>query len=477
MSTDVRAVLDELRQVLGAQSVVCDRESLLTYECDALTTHRELPGALLLPRTTDEVSRAAKILSRAGIAYVPRGAGTGLSGGAVALNGAVVLSLTKMDQILEIDVANARARVQPGVVNARLGAALVPVGLYYAPDPSSQSVCTLGGNVAENAGGLHCLKYGTTVNHVAALTVVLPDGEVVRLGGTGEQLGFDLVGLFIGSEGTFGIATEIEVKLLRIPESVVTLLAIFDEVEGAGGTVSAFIDEGLMPAALEMMDGEAIKAVEASSFAVGYPPNVGAALIIEFDGAREGLARCAERARAVCLKQGAREVRVAKDDAERERLWQARKKAYAVVARLAPDLLVQDMVVPRGLLPQALRQIYEIAGAHRLKIVASAHLGDGNIHPSFLFDRRDADQVKRVERASEEMLKICVAMGGSITGEHGVGLDKRENLGLMFREAELSAMWAVRRVFNPHDWLNPNKVLPLRSCREWSGSRSDRANG
>ena len=473
----IQALIPQLVRLLGPQGVISDPASLLTYESDALTLHHALPGAVLFPRTTEEVSRIAQLLCAARVPYVPRGAGTGLSGGALALKGGVVVSLTRMDQILEVDVANARARVQPGVVNATLAAALLPVGLHYAPDPSSQAVCTLGGNVAENAGGPHCLKYGTTVNHVTALTVVLPDGQVVQLGGPGEQKGFDLVGLFVGSEGTFGIATEIEVKLLRLPEAVVTLLAIFNDVETASATVGAFIKAGLMPAALELIDRETIKAVEKSPFAAGYPIDAGAAVVIEFDGAAASLPRLAERARKLCQTAGATEVRIAKDEADRQRLWQGRKKAYAVVARLAPDVLIQDMVLPRSLLPRLLRQIYEIAARHQLRIVTVAHLGDGNLHPSILFDRRDPAEVERVERASAQMLEACVAAGGSITGEHGIGVDKRKHLGLMFSDLELSAMCDVRRVFNPDDLLNPGKILPHRNCREWAGSASDLVDG
>lgn len=469
--------MEELERLLGHDGVVTDPATLLTFECDALTSHRAVPAAVLFPRTTEQVALVARALAQAQVPYVPRGAGTGLSGGALALGGAVVVSLTRMDRILEVDAADLRARLQPGVVNATLAAALAPHGLTFAPDPSSGSVCTLGGNVAENAGGPHCLKYGTTVNHIAALTVVLPDGEVVRLGGPGEQQGLDLVGLFVGSEGTFGIATEIEVKLRRLPESVVTLLAIFDQVEHASASASAFIAAGLIPAALELIDGESIRAVEASKYAVGCPQDAGAVLVIELDGAKASLGRLAGRAREICLACGAREVRIAADDADRERMWQARKKIYAVVAALAPDLMVQDVVVPRARLADIVREIYRIAARHRITMVTAAHLGDGNIHPTMLFDRRDAELVGRVEKASEEILAACVAAGGSITGEHGIGVDKREHLGLMFGDRVLEAMCGVRAVWNPGESLNPGKVIPLRNCREWVGSQTGKAHG
>ncbi|HEX6938627.1 MAG TPA: FAD-linked oxidase C-terminal domain-containing protein [Longimicrobiales bacterium] len=463
-----------LRRVVGDDGLVTDPGALLVYESDGLTAYRVTPRAVVAPRGTGQVAAVVRLLAEAGIPFVPRGAGTGLSGGALALEGAVVLSLTRMNRILALDPANRRARVEPGVVNAHLSRAAAPYGLYYAPDPSSQSACTIGGNVAENAGGPHCLKYGATANHILGLTVVLPDGEVVELGGgNGEAAGYDLVGLFVGSEGTFGVATEIEVRLSPVPEAVETLLALFDDVDDASRAVSAIIADGLIPAALEMIDRETIRAVEESVYAAGIPTDVGAALVIEFDGPRAGLAAEAGRAAEICRREGAREVQRAADDAERQRLWQGRKKAFGAMGRLAPDLVVQDAVVPRSRLPEVLRGIYDVARRHGLRISNVFHAGDGNLHPNILFDRRDADEVRRVEAASREIMRLCVAAGGSITGEHGVGLDKREYMPLIFGEAEMEAMCAVRRVFNPRGLANPAKVLPLRVCREWVGPATE----
>jgi len=460
----------ELRSFLGNEGVITDAGSLLVWESDGLTAYRVTPRAVLLPRDTQETARTLKLLAAENIPFVPRGAGTGLSGGALALEGAVVVSFSRMNRILEIDASNRRARVQPGVVNAQLSAFAEPHGLFYAPDPSSQTVCTIGGNVAENAGGPHCLKYGSTVNHIISLTVVLPDGDVVHLGPRGgEPVGYDLVGLFVGSEGTFGIATEIVVKLLPLPEAVETIVALFDDIDDASRVVSAIVAEGMLPAALEMVDREAIQAVEASVYAAGLPTDIAGMLVIEFDGRSAGLARDAERAEAICTRGGAREVRRARDAAERQKMWYARKKAFGAMGRLAPDILVQDAVVPRSKLPGVLEQIYSIAARYRLRMCNMFHAGDGNLHPTIVFDRRDAEQVTRVEAASKEMMQACVVAGGSITGEHGVGLDKREYMELIFSDADMDVMCSLRRVFNPRGLANPAKILPIRTCREWFG--------
>jgi glycolate oxidase subunit GlcD len=366
--------------------------------------------------------------------------------------------------------------VQPGVVNSALSAATAGYNLYYAPDPSSQTVCTIGGNVAENAGGPHCLKYGVTLNHIFGLTVVLPEGEVMQLGSRGETIGYDLLGLFIGSEGTFGIATEIEVKLSPIPAAVQTLAALFDDVNDATRAVSAVIAEGMLPAALEMVDREALIAVEKSAYAAGLPTDINALLIIEFDGRGPGLAAEAQRAVQLCKRGGAREVRIATDAAERQKMWYARKKAFGAMGQLAPDILVQDAVVPRSKLPAVLSHIYEIAARYNLRLCNMFHAGDGNLHPTLVFDRRDADQVTRVEQASREMMRVCVEAGGSITGEHGVGLDKREYMELIFGLREMQVMCDVRRAFNPRGLANPAKVLPIRVCREWAGPATKRAD-
>ncbi len=456
-----KALAVSLTGICGSDGVIADRDRLLVYESDALTAYRHRPGAVVLPRTTDEVRRAVQAITRHGLPIVPRGAGTGLSGGAVPLGGAVVIGTARMNRILSIDAANRRAVLQPGVINAELSAAAAPHGLYYAPDPSSQTACTIGGNVAENSGGPHCLKYGVTSRYVTGLTVVLADGSVVRLGGQGREApGYDLVGLFVGSEGCFGIATEVEVGLLPVPEGVRTLLGIFDRIEDAGRAVSDIVSAGLLPAAMEIIDGPTIRAVEDSVFAAGYPTDAEAALVIEFDGLEAGLDAEAARAAEFCRRAGAREVRSAKDEEERLALWKGRKKAFGAMGRIAPDLLVQDATVPRTTLPTILKGISEIGNRYGLVVANVFHAGDGNLHPNILFDRRDEAELERVERASKEIMQICVDSGGTITGEHGVGLDKKHHMPLIYGEAELDTMWGIRRVFDPGDVLNPGKVLP-----------------
>ena len=463
----------ELRLILGDEGLVTDPSALLVYESDGLMSYRMRPLAVALPRGTEQVSRLLRVLDAAEIPFVPRGAGTGLAGGATAVEGAIVLSLARMNRILGIDGENRRAIVEPGVVNARLTEATRAQGLYYAPDPSSQSVCTIGGNVAANAGGPHCLKHGVTLNHVLAATVVLAGGDVVHLGGYGETE-LDLLGVFVGSEGTFGVATEITVQLSRRPESVETMLALFETTRAATQAVSDIIASGLLPSALEMVDRLAITAVEASVYAAGLPTDIEAALVIEFDGASEGPALDAERAIAICRKHNAREVRRAENEAERARLWNARKKAYGAMGRLAPDVLVQDAVVPRSRLPDILETVYAIAVRHDLRLCNTFHAGDGNLHPTILFDRRNEGDVARVEAASKEILQACLAVGGTITCEHGVGIDKRDSMPLVAGESEMVTMCDVRRVFDPHVRANPAKVLPVRMCREWVGPATRR---
>ena len=456
-----RRLTEELAGVCGRDGVIVDRDRLLVYESDALTAYRYRPGAVVLPRTTEEVRRAVKAVVRHGLPIVPRGAGTGLSGGAVALNGAVVIGTARMNRILAIDAPNRRAVLQPGVINAELSAAAAVHGLYYAPDPSSQTACTIGGNVAENSGGPHCLKYGVTSRYVTGLTVVLADGSVVKAGGQGREApGYDLVGLFVGSEGCFGIATEIEVGLLPVPEGVRTLLGIFDRIEDAGRAVSDVISSGLLPAAMEIIDGPTIRAVEDSVFAAGYPTDAEAALVIEFDGLEAGLDHEAEQATRLCLRAGAREVRSARDEEERVALWKGRKKAFGAMGRIAPDLLVQDATVPRTTLPAILKGISEIGKRYNLIVANVFHAGDGNLHPNILFDRRDLDELERVEHASKEIMQLCVDAGGTITGEHGVGLDKKHHMPLIYGPDELDTMWGIRRVFDPGAVMNPGKVLP-----------------
>ena len=460
-------LLAALREIVGAERCLVHPDELVPWECDGLTLHGSLPSAVVLPRDKHEVARVVRACRRYDTPFVPRGAGTGLSGGAVALDGGVVIECAKLDRILAIDVENRLAVVQPGVVNAVLSQAARPHGLFYAPDPSSQLACTIGGNVAENSGGPHTLKYGTTTNHVLALELVLPDGESVRLGSaTGWSPGADLVGVVVGSEGTVGVVTEVTVRLTPLPEATETLLVLFADVVSACRAVGAIITSGLVPAAMEIVDRRTIDAVEASVYAAGLPRDAGAVLLIELDGPAEALAPQIERIRALCAVEGAR-VQRARDEAERERFWRARKGAFGAMGRLAPDLYVHDAVVPRGKLPEVLTRIGEICDRHRLRLSNVFHAGDGNLHPNISFDRRDADELARVFAAGREILEACVAAGGVISGEHGIGLEKRDYMGLVFGPDDLEAQHRLREAFDPDGACNPGKILPTpRFCAE-----------
>jgi glycolate oxidase subunit GlcD len=460
-------VVRRLKDAIGGKSVLSDPDELLVYEADALTIHKHRPPAVVIPKSAEDVAAAVRILAEEKIPFTPRGAGTGLSGGALSRGGAVIFELARLNRILEIDYENRLAVVETGVINAHVSQATAARGFHYAPDPSSQMACTIGGNVAENSGGPHCLKYGMTVNHILALEVVLPTGEVVMLGGGGvDAPGYDLLGLFVGSEGTFGIATKATVRLTRLPQSVKTLLAEFMTIGDASRSVSGIIAAGILPAALEMMDGVIIKVIENSIFAGGFPTDVAALLIVEIDGLKAGLEQTAERVSRICLGNNARQIRVAKDEAERQRLWAARKRAFGAAGRLAADLMVQDAVIPRSRLPEVLEEIYRIAGRYNLTVANVFHAGDGNLHPNISFDGRDPDQVERVRAASNEIMQLCVGVGGSITGEHGVGLDKIDYMPLIFSEDDLDRMLAVRDVFNPLGLCNPGKVIPAtKTCR------------
>lgn len=469
------SLISDLISAVGEDWVIRDPESLLVYESDAQTAHNLAPQAVVLPSNTDQASRVARALYDHGVPMVPRGAGTGLSGGALATKGGVVVGTARMNRILEVDPQTRRAVVQCGVLNTDLSKAAAPFGLHYAPDPSSQTACTIGGNVAENSGGPHCLKYGVTSRYITGLRVILPDGETVWLGGQGRETPtLDLVGLFVGSEGCFGLATEVEVALVPLPEATRTLLAIFETLEDAGRAVTSIISAGLLPAALEIVDRNTIKAVEASIFAAGYPTDAGAALVIEFDGVDAGLGLEAEQASQCCREAGAREVRRAESAEERLALWKGRKKAFGAMGRLAPDLLVQDATVPRTRLPEVLARISRIAKRYDLQVANVFHAGDGNLHPNIVFDRRDREETARVEAASREIMAVCVDAGGSITGEHGVGVDKRKYMRLVFSPEELEALRGVKAVFDPKNLCNPDKVLPGREGpesaeTEWPG--------
>jgi glycolate oxidase subunit GlcD len=450
-----------LRRIVGEERCLSRAEEVFVYECDGLTLERATPSAVVFPQSPDEVQRVVKACRAHDTPFVPRGAGTGLSGGATALSGGVVIECSRLNRIREIDAQNRVAWVEPGVVNADLSKAVAPFGLHYAPDPSSQLACTIGGNVAENSGGPHTLKYGTTTNHVRALEVVLPDGELVRLGSpAGIAQGYDLVGAFVGSEGTLGIVTAAWVNLEPIPEGVETLLGIFPDVVSACRAVGGIIDAGLVPAALEIVDRRTIEAVEASVYAAGLPRDAGAVLIIELDGLRVTLPRQVERVRAIAAEAGAARVEIARDAAERQRFWRARKGAFGAMGRLAPDLYVHDAVVPRTALPEVLAAVCEIGDRHRIKLSNVFHAGDGNLHPNISFDRRDADERRRVEAAGAEILELCVRSGGVITGEHGIGTEKRDYMGLLFGEDDLDAMRRLRAAFDPEGACNPGKVLP-----------------
>lgn len=461
-------IAEDLACIVGARFVRTARAELATYASDGLPTYRRMPGVVVLPGTGREVAAVLALLARRGVPFVARGAGTGLSGGALAEAPAVLVTLTRLARILAVDRANRRAVVEPGVVNATLSRAAAPFALMYAPDPSSQTACTIGGNVAENAGGPHCLKYGVTSNHVLALEVVLPSGEVVRLGSaSGEPWGPDLVGAFVGSEGMFGIATEITVRLVPLPADVHTMLADYTSLRLAGEAVSRIIAAGVVPAALEMMDHNAIQMVESSVYAAGYPADAAAVLLVELDGRPAAVTGDAAVARAILEDSGARSVRSARTEAERTRLWQGRKKAFGAMGRVSADLVVQDAVVPRSALPDVLEEIASIGARYRLRVTNLFHAGDGNLHPNLSFDAADPDQVERVHAASGEIMRACVAAGGTITGEHGVGLDKLAYMPLVFGPDDLGLMAAVRGVFDPDGRANPGKVIPTAQCREW----------
>ncbi len=472
MTPDLIAALG---RIVGSRWVRHRRAELATYTMDGLPTRESYPGVVVMPADTAEVREIVRLLYLLAIPFVARGAGTGLSGGAVADRDAVLIALTRMNRILRVDPSRRRAVLQPGVVNARLSEAAAPLGLHYVPDPSSQAACTVGGNVAENAGGPHCLKYGVTTNHVTELEVVLPDASTVRLGSPqGEPWGPDLVGLFVGSEGMFGIATEITVRLEPLPASVRTMLADFPTVRSASEAVSAIIAGGIVPAALEMMDRSCVAAVEASIYAAGYPTDAAAVLLVELDGQSEAVAAEAEMVARILRSHGAREVRSASSAADRARLWQGRKKAFGAMGRIAPDLAVQDAVVPRSVLPDIMDRIAEIRDRHGLTISNVFHAGDGNLHPNISFDRHDPRVSSRVHAACREIMTACVDAGGSITGEHGVGSDKIGYMPLIFDAETLGAMRAVRRAFDPHESANPGKVVPVHACREWLATPSAR---
>ena len=457
----------ELEAALPPGALVATPEELMVYECDALTGHREQPSLVVLPETTEQVQAVVRACGRHGVPFVARGAGTGLSGGATPVENGIVISLARLRRILELDLEGQRAVVQPGVSNLEVTEAVASAGLYYAPDPSSQQVCTIGGNVAENSGGAHCLKYGFTVNHVLSALVVLPDGELVRL--SADDPGLGLLGVFIGSEGTLGIATEITLRLLRRPEAVVTLLACFSHTDEAGAAVSGIVAAGILPAAIEMMDARTVEAVE-QAVQANYPAGAGAVLIVELDGVSvqvEDDLRACER---ICRDCGGFEIRTAADDAERALLWKGRKSAFGAMGRVAKNYYVQDGVVPRTKLPQVLRRMSELEREYGLRVASVFHAGDGNLHPLVLYDAHVEGEAAQAKALAEAILEVCVDAGGSITGEHGIGIDKVCAMPLLFGPDDLEAMARLRRAFDPDGLANPGKVLPTpRLCGEVPG--------
>jgi glycolate oxidase len=463
------AILSEFRHLLPSHSVISSPEELQTYECDALTSYRAIPCAVLLPTTTAQVQSILRICHREKIPFVARGSGTGLSGGALPVKDGIVISFARMNKILEIDLPNARAIVEPGVINLDVSNRVAPQDYFYAPDPSSQSVCTIGGNVAENSGGAHCLKYGFTTTHVLGLEVVLPDGTLIHLGGKApDSPGYDLLGVFVGSEGTLGVATKMILRLVKRPECVQVLLAAFASTNEAGAAVSGIIAAGVLPAAIEMMDNLAIQAAEASVHA-NYP-NCGGLLLVELDGPVAEVASLMQQVNAICRANGATEIRLAQSEAERALIWKGRKAAFAAMGRISPNYIVQDGVIPRTALPKVLAEIAALSTAAGLRCANVFHAGDGNLHPLVLYDQRIPGQQAAAEALSATILDLCIAAGGSITGEHGVGEDKKKNMPKMFAAPDLATMQKVRAAFDPFQLANPTKIFPTpRLCGETPG--------
>lgn len=460
-------VVEQLRAILGPSGVLAERARRVPYESDGLAFARSVPELVILPRDTRETAAAMRVLHAAGVPIVPRGAGTGLSGGATPVEGGVVIGTARMRDVLEIDPANRCARVQAGVVNVDLTHAVAAHGLFYAPDPSSQKACTIGGNTAENSGGPHCFRHGSTTRHVLGLVIVMPDGEVLDVSRPAvDPDGYDLVGLFVGSEGLFGIATEITVALLPVPPVTVTILALFRDLDAACDAVTDMIGARLEPSAIEIIDKLTIEAVEASVLAAGYPKDAEAVLLVEAEGTEAEVSSLVRAVESLLVARGAFDLRRARDEAERARLWAGRKGAYGAMGRVAPDLYVCDAVVPRTKLRELVAATTEICRAKGLRLANVFHAGDGNLHPNIPYDRRDADELRRVLEAGDEILKVCIAAGGSLTGEHGVGLEKIGAMEWLFTPDDLAAMCRVREAWDPALRMNPGKLLPVRACRE-----------
>ena len=468
-AADLGPLVTELRALIGDEHVVTHEHQLRTYESDGLLQYAVTPGAVVLPGSAADVQALVRACHRAGVPFVARGAGSGLSGGALPVEGGVLISLTRMTRVLEVDLPNQRVVVEPGVTNVAVSQAVGP-DHFYPPDPSSQIVCTIGGNVAENSGGAHCFKYGFTTNYVTGLEIVLPDGELVRLGGKElDPPGLDLLGAFVGSEGTLGVATRIWLRVVPRPESVRTLVAFFGSTVQAGEVVSEIVAAGVVPGAIEMMDNLSIRAAERATGA-GYPPDAGAALVVELDGSEAECAARFDQVVAICERAGADSVRVARDEAERELIWKARKAAFAAMGRIAPNYYVQDSVIPRTRLAEVLGRIEELASEHRLQVANVFHAGDGNLHPLVCYDGASPGEAERAEALAGLIVQACVDAGGSITGEHGVGVDKKRYMPAMFDDADLAAFQRLRCAFDPEQRANPGKVMPTpRLCGEVPG--------
>jgi len=462
-------ILDQFREIVGSAGLITQPEELHTYECDGLTNFRVMPAAVILPASAQQVQRIVSVCYRERIPFVARGSGTGLSGGALPIENGVVIGLARLNRILEVDIPNARVVVEPGVINAEVTQRVAAEGFFYAPDPSSQQVCSIGGNVAENSGGAHCLKYGFTTTHVLGLEVVLPDGSLVHLGGKVlDSPGYDLSGVFVGSEGTLGIATKVILRIVKRPAAIQTLLAAFNSTNEAGAAVSEIIAAGALPAAIEMMDNLAIQAAEAAVHA-NYP-NCGGLLLVELDGPGVEVDELIAQVKAICRSCGAWEVRVAQSESERINIWKGRKAAFAAMGRISPNYIVQDGVIPRTALPQVMSEIVRLSSEVGLRVANVFHAGDGNLHPLVLYDRHVPGQERLAEELANKILGLCVQAGGSITGEHGVGMEKRDFLAVMFAEPDLDTMQRVRCAFDPERLSNPEKIFPRpRLCAEKPG--------
>jgi glycolate oxidase len=475
----IQSAARQFEAIVGKDGVIRRKDELLTYECDGITGYRQRPALVVLPRTTEQAAAIVKVCHDSDIPWVARGAGTGLSGGALPLENGVLIVTARMNRILSVDLDNQRVVVQPGVINNWVTQAVSGAGFYYAPDPSSQIICSIGGNVAENSGGVHCLKYGVTTNHVLGLKIVVPDGSTIDVGGTvPEGPGYDLTGLFVGSEGTLGIATEITLRILKTPESICVLLADFTSVEAAGRTVAAIIEAGIIPAGMEIMDNLSINAVEDVVATGCYPRDAEAVLLIELDGLAVEVATNKHRVAEICRQNGARAITSANDAETRLKLWKGRKAAFAAAGKMSPNYFVQDGVIPRTKLAPVLQEINELGERYGYKIANVFHAGDGNLHPLILYDNKVEGAWEEVEELGGEILKLCVRVGGSLSGEHGIGIDKNCYMPAMFNEVDLETMGYVRDCFNPKGLANPGKLFPTpRTCGEAANAKQQEFKG